>query len=338
MAGNGILDADMATLGAWFARGWGWWVDELRALVPARLRRGARRRALYWDAAAGCLRHDPAWDGGAINQVTHGVAADPASAEVILPAGACLVREVTVPPMALRDVPRMVALDADRLMPVPGTIVACTVLGAVPGGLRVAVAGLPRAAAEALAGALDGAPAALLAPVPGHAASVDLLPALRAAGLLGGARGSAARWWAVVAFLFVLNAGLLVWRDAAETDAMQAIVDQQASAVNTARAITARARRADALAGAVAAARARAEPLALLARIDAALPPGAWLQRFAWDGGAEIRLAGYRPAQADVAGALRRAGFGVARYGDGDATGASPLGQPFEATLRMKGQ
>ena len=78
--------------------------------------------------------------------------------------------------------------------------------------------------------------------------------------------------------------------------------------------------------------RAQGEPLALLARIAAALPPGVWLQRFAWDGGAEIRLAGYRPAHADVSGVLRGAGLAVTRYGDGDATGVSPLGQPFEAS------
>ena len=37
MTGRGILDADMATVGGWIARGWAWWLGELHGLIPARL-------------------------------------------------------------------------------------------------------------------------------------------------------------------------------------------------------------------------------------------------------------------------------------------------------------
>jgi hypothetical protein len=86
------------------------------------------------------------------------------------------------------------------------------------------------------------------------------------------------------------------------------------------------------VAGALAARRSR-EPLMLMTNVAAALPKGSWLRKFSWSGDT-IRVAGFHPHGADVAGALRRGGFAVIRYGDaGEAP--TPLGEPFDATLGL---
>jgi hypothetical protein len=81
-------------------------------------------------------------------------------------------------------------------------------------------------------------------------------------------------------------------------------------------------------------ARGSGEPLAMLARVAAALPQGAWVQRYTWQSDG-LRITGYRPPQADVAGGLRRAGLSVQRYSDASTAAQNPLGQPFEVTVRM---
>lgn len=333
MSARGLLDADMQTIGGWIADAARWWIGELRALVPQRLlaRLAPRRRETAYDPAS-----------GAFDAVPRGVWA------AVLPDGLALVRRVPLPPVRGRDLQRLIALDADRLMPFgEGAMIvagaAQSDAAAAPAS-GLAVAGLPMAAASALAtaiaataGAAKGCePAAVLVPVP-DGDPVDLLPALRNAGLLPDRRTSALRWWLAVAFLFALNGALLVWRDVAARDALADAVAAQQPGMNTVRQIMGRMHRADRLAAAALASRERAEPLALLARLQAALPPGAWLQRMAWTDGA-LRLTGFRPASADVSGALRRAGFVTVRYGDGasasDATAATPLGQPFEIVVR----
>lgn len=330
MPSNTILNADMRTVGRWLAGGFVWWAAELGAMVPAWLHRRPRKRgrSIHWDAATSTLHAD-----------TTGNDAPIARATVILPPGVCLLREIAVPPMSERDLARMIALDADRLMPLARgeIIVAAQILARDEGRMRVAVAGLPRSAAIPLCEALvaaGGPPAAVLAaPAMDDAEAIDLLPAIRAAGLFGEPDRAAARWWIAVAALFMLNIGIVMWRDAAATDNLQAMVDAQKGAVDVAHAVVGRIRRGDRLAAAISDGRHGREPLAVMARVDAALPAGAWLQRFGWRG-QDLRLSGYRPSHADISGAMRRSGFKVIRYSDTDAAGASVLGQPFEIVLR----
>ena len=371
-SGQTILDADMATVGVWVRTGVRWWLDELATLVPAQWRRvlvGRRHQVLVWDSASGELERAANSDGRPLAL---------SRAVVVLPRALCLSRDITVPAMNARDLNRMVALDVDRLMPMGGgtMIVAARILSRgnssdqMRAKMRVRVAGVPRDEAERLCLALTevglavgGVPAAVLAgsrrvaeddileddalaedaraaDVPDGDAShapVDLLPALRAAGLVASDGGKVVRWWLGALFLFALNIGMLVWRDASANAQLSDIVDQQQGAVNAAHIMATKARRAETAASGVLAARATREPLTLLARIDSALPKGAWLQRFSWTGNT-LRMTGFRAAHTDVSGALRQAGFVVLRYNDADASGQTPLGQPFEITLKLGGR
>ncbi|WP_408590652.1 hypothetical protein [Novosphingobium sp.] len=333
MSSRGLLDADMQTLGGWIADAVRWWTDKLRAMVP----QGLRARL---SPSLAEIRFDP-------DQQTF--ADEPRGAWVaVLPEGVALLRRVPLPPVRGRELQRLIELDADRLMPFGGG--AMIVAGqAQPGSAApdsaeaqaadLAVAGLPTGLATAIAAAIKAAPrepARLLVKVE-RGLPIDLLPALRRAGLLPDRSGAALRWWAAVAFLFALNIALLVWRDVAARDAMAEAVAAQQPGMMAVRQITGRMHRADQLAAAALASRERAEPLALMARLQSALPPGAWLQRMAWSDGS-LRLTGFRPPNADVSGALRHAGFVTVRYGDGasssSATTATPLGQPFEIIVR----
>ena len=324
MSGRGILDADMATVGGWLRDGWRWWIDELAALVPDRWRRGATGPRLGFDGA----RLDPA-----------GLAAlgRARAAAIVLDRDICLVREIERPAMSARDAARMVALEADRLMPLGAgaMVVAGRIVSREGAAIRIAVAGLPRAKADRLALALAEAgvaPTAVLlpAPQPSSGGTIDFLPALREIGLFARQDGARRFWWAAVAFLFAINLALLVWRDVQRTDALQALVDGQRPAVAASRAIAGRLAGAERIAAAVRQRRATRDPLVLLDRIAAALPPGAWVQRLAWDGSA-LRLAGYRPRDANIVAVLRgQPGFRRVRSAAGDVTASLPSGQPFE--------
>lgn len=323
MSGRGILDADMATVGGWLRDGWRWWIDELAAMVPDRWRRGAAGPRLGFDGA----QLDPA----ALAALGRGRAA-----AIVLDRDVCLVREIERPAMSARDAARMVMLEADRLMPL-GTgamVVAGRIVSREGAAIRIAVAGLPRMKADRLAAALADAgiaPTAVLLPFePSPGGAIDFLPALRAVGLFARQDGARRFWWTAVAFLFAINLALLVWRDVQRTDALQALVDGQRPAVAASRAIAGRLAGAERIAAAVRQRRATRDPLVLLDRIAAALPPGAWVQRLAWDGSA-LRLAGYRPRDANIVAALRRQpGFRRVRSAAGDVTASLPSGQPFE--------
>jgi general secretion pathway protein L len=337
MSRQGILDADMKTVGGWIAQAARWWLDEMGELVPPALRaRFSPSTALVaYYPASGTL--EPIDDGSGSSS------APGASVSVVLPVDACLVRVIERPLMSQRDLTSMIALESDRIMPqgTSGMVIASRILDRMPanGRMRVEVAGLPQDRATRLGEALNRAemnPAHIWVSTPeaDQPQPTDLLPALRGAGLVRPASRAAATLWLILAFLFALNLGLLIWRDAAATSALEDMVSQQQPAVDAAHRITARIRADQAIAAATITARRQREPLTILARIDAALPPGTWLQRLSWQGDT-IRLTGFRPAKADVSAALRQAGLSVVRYGDTTSTGPSPLGQPFDLTLRL---
>jgi general secretion pathway protein L len=336
MSGRGILDADMATMRGWLATGLRWWLDELTGMVPRRWRdRGVGRLAFHvYDPEAGTLEPLPTAGGGRTRP--------DAAAAVVLPPRLTLVRTIAYPAVSERDLGNLIELDRDRIMPQGrDALLAARVLARDPasGRMQVEVAGLALASAEALAQVLRQLPREPVrilasAPEPPGAAPIDLLPALRRAGLIGAGNRSASSLWLAVGFLFLLNIGLLVWRDSAALDNLSATVDQQQPAVSVAHRIIARMRAEDRIAALATAARASREPVALLARIDQALPAGTWIQRFSWQGNA-VQIAGYHPAKADVSGALRRAGLAVVRYGDTSNEAPTPLGEPFEVTLRL---
>jgi len=330
---RGLLDADMQTIGGWASDGWRWWVDELAEMVPRRWReRGSARRALAdFDAGTGDIvpRHGGA--GGA-------------AVAVILPPDFCLTRIVERPAMRQRDLESMLALESDRILPLGAgsAVVAARIVAddAPHRRMRVEVAAVPNAGAVRLAAALARLPRPCRAvythaPEPGQPVPVDLLPALRRGGFVGGDGNTARALWLCVAFAFTLDVGLLVWRDAASIATLSDIVAEQQPAVDTARRIIARIGEVDRFVATTLAQRRQRAPLALLGQLATAVPAGVWLQRAAWQGDT-VRIDGYRPPLADVSAALRRAGFAVIRYSETASSGQNRLGTAFEITLRVR--
>jgi general secretion pathway protein L len=341
MSAGGLLNADMATLRAWLGAGVRWWLDELAGLVPRRWREARLGRLAFYgyDPERGTLALLP---GGS------GVAPRPdAPIAVVLPPELTLIRVIDYPAIATRDLAGLIDLDRDRIMPQGrDAVLAARVLDRDPdsGRMQVEVAGLPLVDAQALALALTRSPTApprepvrILASAPAlpGLAPLDLLPALRRAGLIGFGDRPATPLWLTVGGLFLLNIGLLIWRDSAAVAELSATIDQQQPAVSVAHRIIARMRSQDRIAQDTAAARRSREPVALMARIDEALPAGTWLQRLSWQGHA-VQLTGYHPPRTDVAGALRRAGLAVTRYGDSSDEAPTPLGEPFEVTVKLE--
>ena len=337
MSGRSILQADMHTVGQWIADGVRWWLDQLAAMAPKPLRewRDGRRILADYDPDAGTFQPRPDSSGA--------YPARSGPVTIILPPGFCLTRTIERPVMSPRDMESMVQLDAARIMPMgdAGMILAARIATRAEGNgrMQIEVAAMPRAAAEGLGAALaqlDQPCHAILtaAPTPQSAPPIDFLPAFRKAGLVRDPSRGALPLWIAVAALFALNLGLLVWRDTAATAMLEARIAEQQPAVNAVRRINARIAKADQFAAATVEARRTGEPLMMLSRVAAALPQGAWVQRYTWQGDA-LRISGYRPQQADIAGGLRRAGLSVQRYSDASSAAQSPLGQPFEVTVRM---
>jgi general secretion pathway protein L len=338
MSGRGILDANMRTLAQWMAQGLQWWLTQLRDMAPGWLTKGLA-------GAAPACHYDP-----------HAGAFSPAPGMrrwcAMLPSGLALARSIALPRMSASALDRMVALEADRLLPFADAqaVVAArsmTQQSDDPARQTVVVAGLSAAAASALAQAILAQPTLplqVLVPLE-QGAAVDILSAMVRVGLLPDERARARLWWVAALALFALNLGLIVWRDVAALEQVDAGVAAQQPALTVARRITARIRANDRVALTVMHDRAQGEPLQMMARAGAALPPGVWLQRWGWQGDT-LHLVGLRPVQADVSGALRAAGFATLRYADsaGDATtqesataAATPLGTPFDIIVRLPG-
>jgi hypothetical protein len=323
-AGNSILDADMAMLAGWVRSGLSWWTGELRAMLPAWLRRSGRGFAsvVHWRGAG-------EWDRSGRGMPV--VLVDPAQ---------CLLRRITLPPLADGDLQRLVALDADRILPLPPVQLVIGA-GADPADrMQVTIAGLPRTAATQLAqdlAAADIAPSrvGVADPAEPDRMAVDLSRVIGEIVPLAGRDGARGAWWAIAGFLFAVNLGVLVWRDMQSVARLEELVGQQASAVNTARLITRRIGAASRTAGELAARRERHDPLDALAAVSRALPDNAWVQNLAWDG-TMIRLSGYRAGNADVVGALRRSGrFTAVRLAGTEAMAEVPAGQPFDVSAQI---
>ncbi len=169
---------------------------------------------------------------------------------------------------------------------------------------------------------------------PGRMA-VDLTRAMRAVVPVAGQGDARSAWWAIAGFLFALNLGLLVWRDMQSVLQLERLLEQQAPAVDTARAITRRIAASNGRAIELVARRERYDPLDALAAATRALPAQAWVQRYAWDGKG-VRISGYKARGTDVTGALRRSGrFAGVRLAGADSMAEVPAGQPFDVTATL---
>jgi hypothetical protein len=317
-----ILDTDMKTLAGWLKAGFAWWSAELATMLPASLRGTPRRLG----------DHISFGGPGTWRIVGRG-----APGLVVIAPGMCLLREVDLPPLGDADLAQLVALEAERLFPLPQEKMAIGLARDPAAREKVAIAVLPldRVAAmlEELRAAGQNPRRVVMAD--GTAGGIDFSPALAKAGLLPPPRNLRARWWALVAALMALNFGLLVWRDMQEVAQLEALVAEQAPAVRATRQIVARIGAQQRSAIELAALRRRHDPLAVLAAVSAAMPQAAWVQRYVWqDDG--LHITGNRRQGADVAGALRQSGhFTDVRSAGAEAAAQEPTGLPFDVTAKV---
>lgn len=336
---NELLNSDLTTLKQAARRGFDWWVEELAALIPLSMRRWghSKRQALL--SPDGTWR-DPATGAKLETGPSTGTTIAVRDDEVLL-------RELLTPPMSGGEINRVLTMNAERYFPMPAGSILLT--GAArrertAEGLMVTdAAAIPVALAERIARALVVAevmPAAVrVATAEGYIdPRFDFLPLMQRAGLLGARRSGNSVLWIVVAALALLNVAMFAWRDAADVDRLQALVDAQRPAVSVAQRMTSRMRSMDAIAQRAALRRGRHEPMAILAATTTAIPDGAWVQRYTWDGGT-LRLTGYRFRDTDVAAALRRVpGFINVKSAQTDSIAETATGQPFDLVAEIGGR
>lgn len=339
--GNGILNADMATLGRWARTGFRWWWDELAAMVPAGWRGTGRRQGPIALFRPGTPLHLHRGN-GMVEELPSGGKDRPL--DVAIPASLSLQRDISVPVMNQSDLRSYMALEADRLLPLGADALLVDALPVERNGdgrMTVRIAALDRRVAEE---AVDAARLAGVQPTtiglsddadPSQT-RFDFAPALRAEGLLP--RRSAHRqiWWALVGFAFLTNILLLIWRDQQDVARIEALVNEQQPAVSVYRAMAGRTQRTATLAEATVQQRRDHNALADLAAATMALPDAAWVQRYAWDG-RTLRLSGYMHPVIDVMAALRRERrFVNVRSTSGDVPADIPVGRPFDVTTDIR--
>ncbi|MFM6830400.1 MAG: hypothetical protein ACKOVA_08755 [Novosphingobium sp.] len=331
MKAKSILDADMATLLEWARRGLNWWLAELADMVPDRVRRSLVRR-----------QPRLLWDGGetlTVAETGHAAPGNFGRADIVLPSSLCLVRQLSLPAMARSDLDAMIALEAERLMPLPADRLLIAAAPTKRGEIeqRVTVAGISRDRVAALLAQLgEGGvvPVALRVDTP--AATLDFLPAARTAGLISREPASRMVWWSVAALLMALNLATLVWRDVDHVERLQTIVDDRRPLALGARRAAERLEVRTRLVREAIARRRDSDPLVPLAIVSGVLPADAWIQRFAWDG-RTLRISGYRRGSGDMVKALRDSGlFEDVRNTSSEVQAAIPVGQPFDITARAR--
>ena len=333
-----LLNSEIVTLRVMTVRGFDWWRSQLKELIPQSLRdrRRVPRQLVVWDA--GPLK--VVGKQGTTNRMPR------ASSQVVLavPSRLAFTRTLHLPRMSSTDLRRLVELEADRLSPLPPseTIVGIEVHknGAANGSTPVDAAVLPQGVAEQAIAAADSAGLVVtgfgLAFADDRMPRFDFMPALRERGLVSAARSPLTIWWCLVALAFLLNCAVLVIRDQQSVDQLAAITDQQAPAVAAAHAIQKRADTFDSSAQGLARQRRNHDVLAALAVVSEALPAGAWVQRFTYDG-QTARLTGYKHKDVDLAAALRRdSRIAGIRLNSAQLVTDTPAGQPFDLTIVLR--
>ena len=227
-----LLNSDMTTLARLARSGFDWWVRELEGLLPAGIVRG--RSLTAWHR----------YEHGAVTAASRaGVEA------LVVPGELCLVRTLTLPRLSQTDLAALIALDADRIMPVPAESVVIGIRTMGPADeagsgadmLRVQVGALPIVRAREIAEAAEaaGVTPAQVGPLDasGERLDFDLAPAMRKAGLLPPRPAVARFWWSVVAVLLLVNIGTAVLRDQQQVERLQGLVDAQTPALTAVRRI-----------------------------------------------------------------------------------------------------
>lgn len=326
-----LLNSDMTTLARLARGGFDWWLHELAELLPAGVVRSSGLTAWH--------RYE---QGAVIAASRKGVDT------LVIPPELCLVRTLTLPRLPQADLAALIALDADRIMPVPAesVVIGIRTLGPADTSaadmVRVQVGALPIIRARAIAEAAQAAgvvPAHIGPPDAGsERLDFDLAPAMREAGLLPPRPAVARLWWAVVAVLLLANIGTAVLRDQQQVDRLQALVDTQAPALMAVRRIEDRVIGNGRIVQALNAKRTAGQPLRLMAKVGTVLPDKAWIQRFEWDGKA-VHLAGYAAPGVNVVATLKASGlFASVRANRAEAEAQSETGRPFDIVLTPRGR
>jgi hypothetical protein len=328
-----LLNSDLSTLGREARHLFDWWVDELAKLVPASVKRLSvvRGRPIRFTA----LGLD------AIDDAT----TSHRNYVVTIAHENVLQREIATPPMTSAELRRMLALNSERYLPLPGdSVILATAVrdGRGQDGMMLSeIAAFPIARAQALADAMRAGhivPRAVrLADQNGRIdPRFNFLPAMRASGLVQSSGSHVRSWWIVVGALVALVVATAIWRDVVEVDRLQTLVDAQRPAVGVAQRITAQMQALDAIARRAAQRRGDSDPLLLLGLTTAAVPDGAWVQRLAWNG-VTMRLTGYRSRDTDVAAALRKMpGIVTVKSAQTDTMTEIAAGQPFDLVATMR--
>lgn len=338
MSAKRILDADMTTIGSWLSQGLRWWVSELEQLLPTRLRQRRVDGLARFAFADGGLTPLP--NGKKVNRER-----EPQPGEriaIVVQPGRCLARMIERPALSDRDLQRMVAFEGESLLPFPNgaIMIAARRLGpaADPARVRVEVAGLPADTARAIADSVAETKAVAVRVQledNGTVAPIDFAPAMRDANLIARPRSATPIVWAAVGCFVMLNIALFIWKDVQTVERLEQVVQEQQPAVTVAQTIIKRTEQDRALVARSLGKRRHHDALGGLAATSEALPEGAWLQRFVWDG-ATVKITGYKPPRTDVASGLRRSGtFTDVRALNDEIQAEVPAGEPFDIGARI---
>ena len=337
-----LLDSDMTTVVRQFKAASRWWVDELSAMMPAWARPGSKAISglIASYGADGCIRLD--------GDATPLGYANPTSglrpATILIPETLCLIRTVALPVMRRADLRKLVSLDLDRLMPFAADTayadVTPTNTQVIAGKADAVIAALPKAQVSAIHAAAIAAglqPRAIgIASDDGDTLRFDFLPGLVDDGAAIKSGTGAAFWWGLLALLFVLNIGVLIFRDSQRVSQLAALVETQQPTANAARRIAKRIADENGLRTELLMRRERDNALNALAFVTRATPSGIWIQRYSWNG-ETLRLAGYKQGNSDVVAALRKSGgFASVRASTSDVAAESTTGQPFDVTAEWQ--
>jgi hypothetical protein len=333
-----LLDADMTTLVQMSKDGARWWVDELNAMLPgwAQRERRAISGLVAHYGADGNLRIEG--DSAPLGSADQSKAPRPAT--ILIPETLCLIRQVALPAMRRADLRKLVMLDLDRLMPfaldTAYADVAPTGTISAEGKYDAAIAALPKAQVKAIyAAATDAglAPRAIgIADGDDASLRFDFMSGLVDDGLAKPTRSGVAFWWWLLAALFALNVGAMIFRDMQSVAQLATLVESQQPTANAARRLAQRIAGEEGLRGELLARRERDNALAALAFVTRTVPSGVWIQRYSWNG-ETLRLSGYKQGNVDVVAALRKSGgFASVRASTSDVAAESATGQPFDVT------
>lgn len=281
-----LLNTDHEAIIQWLLHAFRWWLDELTGMVPPEWRERFLKRASvlaeFGDREIVYRRGDT---GEPLAEKPRG------SVKVVLPEDKVLTREIDLPTLPMSDVKRMLTLDLDRLTPFKSEQVLfdAEIVGRdeEKGRQQILLGVLPRSWAAAIverarANALE--PAAIGVSVGGGPARLDFLPAIQeAAGGLA-ARRRAVYLWVAAGVLLIFNLFMLSYRDANATDQLREAVESQQSPVTVAMRLRDKVQKEAARRASLLKQKKQNSPLPVLAAVTDALPNGAWVARFEWNG------------------------------------------------------